>query len=503
MRDQALLLLKQASADDADAAFRAGATAVRQGIAEEAIPLMEAAARNHPQDARIWQVLGLAYRNLEEMTAALEALEQAARLAPHDALIAHTLARATMEAGLPASALFDRAHGLAPGDASILLGRAAAQFAEGRREDAIAGLDHQLAANPGWLLGHVTVSRLRWMCGDQEAYAASLDRALGHAPGEVALWRQLAGIQMQARHYDRALLTLARARATAGDSLLFDSAEAACWSEKGETGRADPIFRRIGLSSEPSAAESYVRHLLRSGRPAEAAAIAESRLAGEGGLAMWPYLASAWRLTGDVRWEWLEGHPRFIGVYDIGDKAGSLEALAGRLRSLHVATHQPLEQSVRGGTQTDGPLFARIDPEIRSLRSAIVEAVQAYIAQLPPADPGHPLLGLPRSPVRFSGSWSVRLTDGGHHANHVHLAGWISSAFYVSLPDSGVGGADHAGWLALGEASEVGVDLPPLRLIEPKPGRLILFPSTMWPGTRPFEAGERLTVAFDVARPPQ
>ena len=58
----------------------------------------------------------------------------------------------------------------------------------------------------------------------------------------------------------------------------------------------------------------------------------------------------------------------------------------------------------RGGTQTDGPLFARIDPEIRSLRSAIVEAVQAYIAQLPPTDPGHPLLGLPRSPVRVKSS---------------------------------------------------------------------------------------------------
>ena len=40
-------------------------------------------------------------------------------------------------------------------------------------------------------------------------------------------------------------------------------------------------------------------------------------------------------------------------------------------------------------------------------------------------------------------------------------------------------------------------------MIEPKPGRLVLFPSTMWHGTEPFAAGERLTVAFDVARPPQ
>jgi hypothetical protein len=165
-----------------------------------------------------------------------------------------------------------------------------------------------------------------------------------------------------------------------------------------------------------------------------------------------------------------------------------------------LAVQQPLEQSLRGGTQTDGPLFSRIEPEIRTLRAAIVETVQTYIAQLPSVDASHPLLGVPRAPVRFAGSWSVRLTDSGYHANHVHPAGWISSAFYVALPE-GLGGEDSAGWLTLGEAGEIGVDLPPLRMIEPKPGRLVLFPSTMWHGTRPFTAGERLTVAFDVARP--
>jgi hypothetical protein len=45
--------------------------------------------------------------------------------------------------------------------------------------------------------------------------------------------------------------------------------------------------------------------------------------------------------------------------------------------------------------------------------------------------------------------------------------------------------------------------LAPYRLVEPKPGRLVLFPSTMWHGTRPFPAGERLTIAFDIARPRQ
>ena len=56
------------------------------------------------------------------------------------------------------------------------------------------------------------------------------------------------------------------------------------------------------------------------------------------------------------------------------------------------------------------------------------------------------------------------------------------------------------GWLTLGEPqAELGIQLPPIRRIEPKPGQLVLFPSMMWHGTLPFSAGERLTVAFDVA----
>jgi len=31
-----------------------------------------------------------------------------------------------------------------------------------------------------------------------------------------------------------------------------------------------------------------------------------------------------------------------------------------------------------------------------------------------------------------------------------------------------------------------------------EPARLALFPSVFWHGTRPFDDGERLTVAFDV-----
>jgi Flp pilus assembly protein TadD len=485
----------------ADDLFRSAAAMVREGREHEALPLLEAGVHDHPGDARLWQLLGLANRNLEELEPALEALHKAASLAPADPLTAHTLARAAMEAGLPATALFERAGELAPMDGTVMLGHAATLHAEGRVNEAIAYLEDRLAHYPDWLPGHGALSKMRWTQGQGTESVASFRRALAGLPGEVGLWREFINFWMEGERYEEALEAIAQARAAAGDNPMFSAMEAACRAELGQTEAADALFERMG-SLHIALAVHKVRNLIRSGRVAEAAALAESHKGQPGYEGLLPYVSLTWRLLKDHRWGWLEADPSLVGVYDIADAVGPLDALADRLRTLHRAKHQPLEQSLRGGTQTDGPLVARIDPEIRRLRAAIRDAVETHIAQLAPVDPRHPVLGRDRAaPVRFAGSWSVRLTGGGHHANHVHPAGRFSSAFYVALPESGMGGDGKAGWLTLGEAPELGVDLPPIRTIEPKPGRLVLFPSTMWHGTRKFPAGERLTVAFDVAQP--
>ena len=81
--------------------------------------------------------------------------------------------------------------------------------------------------------------------------------------------------------------------------------------------------------------------------------------------------------------------------------------------------------------------------------------------------------------------------------NHTHPAGWISSAYYVSLPP--VMSADsQEGWIKFGEprwpVPGCGIE----RVTQPLEGRLVLFPSYMWHGTIPFSSGERLTAPFDV-----
>lgn len=488
---------------DADAAHNAGLAALKDGTEIQALPLLDAARAYHPRDPRLWQITGLLYRSLEDLAPAVAALEKAAALAPDDGLIAHGYARAALEAGLPAVYLFERAHRIVPLDGSVLLGLASALNAETGPLAAIELIEAQLGQHPGWIPGHALIARLRCITGERNRFTDSFERALAIAPRETELWRELITTLMHAGLYEETLAAIGRARAAAGPHLAFDANEAVCYDELGDREAADRLFAPLAGVEDVNFLMRRLRYLMRAGRPQEAADQALPLLAGPHGNLIAPYLSIAWRMLDDPRWAWLEGDERLVGIYDLGGDLPGMETLAARLRALHKGTHQPLEQSVRGGTQTDGELFSRIEPEIRALRRAVSEAVERHVAQLPPADDGHPVLNKHRRGlVRFAGSWSIRLVGEGHHANHIHPQGWFSSAFYVALPDQEDRGAPKAGWLTLGEhQKELGIDLPATRAIEPKPGRLVLFPSTMWHGTIPFAAGERLTVAFDVAPP--
>lgn len=486
---------------DAEAVLAFGRAALRTGDEAAALPLVAEAARRAPDHVRLHELLALIHRQLDQAGPAVAAIDRAAALAPGNAGIARARARLHAEAGRPALPLFDAALALAPGNSSARYGRVSALLAEQGLAPAIGALEQALAETPGWADGHKRLAGLRWQAGDRDGFTRTLEQALAVAPRMLGLWGILLAALSDAGGHEAVLAAAVRGRAAAGGHLMFDAYEAGARDALGDEAGAARLFAAMRPIRDPVAAQFEVRHLLRTKRIEAAAALAESWMAGPAAETFTAYLGACWRLLGDKRADWLEGDERLIDVCDLDP--GSLDALAEALRTLHGERGQPLDQSVRGGSQTDGALFARDEPEIVRLRAAVVAAVERHVAQLPPPDPAHPTLSARRGrPVRFAGSWSVRLAGAGHHAVHRHQQGWLSSAFYVAVPDEGARGPPPAGWLALGEAPpELGLGLAPRRLIEPVPGRLVLFPSTMWHGTRPFGAGERLTVAFDVARP--
>ncbi len=466
---------------------------------EPPIEEVDRALTQAPADYRLWHIKGLIHRAQDRRELAIPALRRAAELAPTEAIVAHGYARTLLEAGLPSVEAFATAMRLAAGNTDVIKGFASALVAEGRIGDAIAGIETVLRRSPLWTDGHSLLASMRWSAGERHGFARSFDEALQAHPSSLELRREQMTALLHAEHFDEVLALVAQGRGLFGPQPLFTLNEAIVLSETGETDAADALFAELAPLGIANFDLRRVRHFLRSGRAQEASDVLDPWLSSGEQEMFWPYAATAWRLTDDPRSDWLEGDERLIGVYDVSAGLPSLDALAATLRRLHNLQSQPLAQSVRGGTQTDGNLFQRIEPDIVALREAVWAAVAEHAAQLPRLDAHHPVESGRPSRIAFSGAWSVRLTAGGHHSNHVHPMGWLSSALYIVLP-SDLGDGDHSGWLTLGEPqAQLGIDLPPRRLIEPQPGRLALFPSWMWHGTRPFGEGERITVAFDVA----
>ncbi|SFG14726.1 Tfp pilus assembly protein PilF [Novosphingobium sp. CF614] len=472
--------------------------ALASGAEELAEPRLAAWLKTHPKDVTLLHWMAMLRRALDRRGEAIAALNEARRYAPGNPGAAHALAHVSLEAGYPASALFEQAIGLAPGKAEIRLGLASARFAEGEGERGLTELDAMLAANPGWMEGHRRYAQLAALSGHGDRALSTIERALERFPQGDALRKLGMDLLLEAERYPDALAAAERAIAIRGALAFFVLPRAAALDELGRSEEAAALFAVLGAPQEIGHAVWRVRHWLRTGDLRRAVGEAEPWLAPRGAEGMWPYAALAWRLAGDPRADWLDGRPGICKVIDLDSRQIGLDRLRALLQRLHRGSGRFLDQSVRGGTQTEGALLARMDPEIACVREVLRREVAQFVSALPAPEAAHPMLSQARAArPRFAGSWSVRLTDAGFHTAHHHPQGWVSSALYLSVP-GGLEGKE--GQLDLGAApAGLGVDLEPRHSVEPREGRLVLFPSWMWHGTRPFRSGERMTIAFDIA----
>ena len=215
-------------------------------------------------------------------------------------------------------------------------------------------------------------------------------------------------------------------------------------------------------------------------------------------------LGLAWRMKEDERDEGLNGYGSLVRVFDLKPPEGfsSMESfnaeLGAYLDKLHPRTEAYLEQSLLGGTQTEGMLFGSGHALVEKLRVRIEEALAYYIADLPTND-HHPFLVRRAKGFRFIGAWSCLMRGQGRHVNHLHPEGWISSAYYVTVPEATKDAEAKNGWIKFGEPSlDLALKDPIRRAVQPVPGRLVLFPSYVWHGTVPLQASSaRTTIAFD------
>lgn len=343
---------------------------------------------------------------------------------------------------------------------------------------------------------HIQLASLRWLRGLGEKSMVFLERAIADYPGELKLRLIAADLLRRGGFAERALTILNDGFRAAPESPAFLTSIGVVLDGMHRCDEALPYLRKAVACAPQSipARRNLMVTLLRLGEPAEALTlINELSASAPDDQQLIAYRATALRMLGDPAYRQLHDYARLVRTYRLQPPA----ELAHELSKLHRWQQWPLEQSLRGGTQTGNNLPGD-NPVIAAFLAMLDAPIRDYIARLD-SSRDHPTDRRKRSSYRLSGSWSVRLRPGGFHINHVHPMGWLSSAYYVEVPPQPEHAQPKAGWLKFGEPDLPMPGCTPDHFVAPEPGMLVLFPSYIWHGTVPFEHGEqRLTADFDV-----
>lgn len=499
---------------DCDPGFRAARLGLARLLNQMARPAdAESEARSliarNARDAEAWAALGEALSGRRQPGDAEAAYRQALALRPGYAVARHNLGSLLVREQRAEEALheLDRAASEGVRGRELALNRGRALFDLGRFDESDTVLQTAIAAAPLDTESHRFLAKMRYMRGE-DRFTRSIEDVLARHPGQPSLVLLLADLLRQAGQLDRSELELRGLLARSGPVPEAMTALGLVLQEQGRYAEAEPWARRAQESrpDDPGMVENLVVLLIVLGRAAETLSMIEAQRARHPFDQRWlAYRATAARQLGRPEYEQLYDYERFVRPFELEPPPGwsSIEAfhaeLVPALDSRHRLAANPLEQSLRHGTQTPRSLLVDPDPVIQGLLSSLRLSVARYREAIG-FDPAHPYLQRNRGESQMVGCWSVRLRRGGYHVNHIHPAGWISSAYYVQLPGEVAEPESRSGWIKFGEFHVPTAGLEAAHYVQPREGRLVLFPSYMWHGTMPITGDEpRVTVAFDVA----
>jgi len=512
--DEAISLYEAAvkvAPDFASGWFNLGLAYQTQGEHPAAIEALEEAHLLKPGDPRFSNALGISYKELDQLDEAIEAFDQALASEPDHVRSLHNKGAVLRLNQEPLSAIecYKSALKIGGDMPDLHFNYACALHDADKIEDACRELRIAISLQPDFLKAHETLNNLYWEFEDTELFCKSYLDAIERLPQSAELRAEYARTLEWADRFDEAEDVLRQSIREIGDHADLHHGLAKATGRRGET---DASLSHFAKAIETGGDKQTIRidvsrYLIQLGAYNEALGHLDvveqlNPLDQE----MWAYRGLCWRYLGDERDAWLNDYDRFVQARQLETPEGydNLEHFMGELRRVMIGMHDkvthPIDQSLRGGTQTAGRLIHKPVKEIQEFRKALKKQIDDFLAGLP-KDPTHPFLGRLTEDTRFSGSWSVRLKSKGFHVNHVHPAGWLSGPTYIEVP-SVIRDDDESrgGWVKFGET---GLDLGPEReevriAVKPEVGLCAFFPSYVWHGTYPFISDEyRMTAPMD------
>lgn len=472
-----------------------------------ALAVCEHLLQDDDQDAAAWAAYGAARRGMEDTEEAELAYRRALAIDSNYGVAHHDLGALLSKESRHEEALDELLLAANAGvhGPQIVFNTASSLAGLARFDESEQLVLDGIAASPHYIDLHRLLARLRFMRGDNQWDGAML-AAIGSLPEYLPLRIAHSQLLHAAGEFDKAYDVL---NAFSEEHMRDKAVQAELSAVHQETGRYAEALACAERVAEGQ--EGYGQHIdllldpmMSLGRADDAMPLIE--LARDAApLNQW-YIAleaTAARLLGDPRYEELYDYDRFVQPYVIDTPRGwsSIEEFRSDLNAALVERHkfhaQPLDQSLRNGTQTPRGLLGDPDPIIVAFLQALQEPIEQYRQHIG-ASSAHPMTVRNRGRVIMTGCWSVRLGKDGYHVNHVHPEGWISSAYYAEVPPEVEDSEAKSGWIKFGEPRFPVPGATAEKYVQPKVGTLVLFPSYMWHGTMPISGSQpRTTAAFD------
>lgn len=476
---------------------------------EQAMSMLMAERSKYLDNPLFWQLLAESQQQEQQYSNAFDSWKKALSIEPSNPRFLFSEAKLSLQCGLPSSHLFAELLEKDKSNEELLIGYAHALALEQKNDCALKALSLHFSQNkPSKNILKLYADILLLQSGD----AALIDFYKLKIREKIEIdfcYEQLINHALLKQNFEHAFVLIDAACKAVGrkkqDPFLIK--KAITLSEQKLDREAFKAFSALEHCKSVEKDMAIMRMSLRLNQLDSASAICMHYAQNGFASTFIPYLSLIWRLQKSGYQDWLEKSNQFIRSYEVGLQEQQIDELVDLMTHLHSVSNPYLEQSVRKGTQTDLLLFARQEKAIQDLVALTKPKIMDYIRDLPPHDATHPLLGRKRDSalngnIKFSGSWSVKLVKKGHNVSHTHPKGWISAVLYLKVPNKNQLGPAPNGFLQFGTPPRnLQLELEHYHQEAPEPGKLVLFPSTTWHQTQPFNDGERIVIAFDVKPP--
>lgn len=483
----------------------------QEGRLAEADTLYRRSLELEPENPQALRLRGILARERNDFSMSIELLRQAAAVAPADSRGSSELAISEMASGDLESAelSFRRALAGDPGSRRTLANLGALLQRRGHLHEAIFFHRQYLELEPADLEVYCNLANALMDAGLGQEALDACKKALTIAPEHPLVLANMGAVLCGLEDFESATEVLESAIAdNPGDELALINLGYARSRLQEPDSAAMALRQAVLLNPENARASADLAGvLMTAGQTDEAIEICEGFLERHPGerLTLATYAFALHDCGRDKEAHSILDYDGLIKIIDIDvppgydDLAQFNDALAAVVQAHPSIIANPVSKATTGGGQT-GELNTGETEDLSVLEALIDMAIKEAALQWRSAGfSDHPAMAYAADSwvLRI---WGVVLDEGGFQAPHLHPVGWLSGVYYLQLPAEIGNDPAKAGWLEFGVPPDrLSVASPPgFYAVEPKAGRLVLFPSYFYHRTRSFVSKQpRISIAFD------